>query len=213
MPLHSKARLSGRIAIIGDLHLGKTFLAVEPSVRVVRAVEVWRDVLGHSDYEVSNTGLVRRRHQHGRSHKDCPAGSLIKRNQWGTSGYLFVSLYLPTRHTNRSFLVHLLVARAFLGEPLLGHEVNHVDGVKTNCGLSNLEYVTKSENAEHACAMGLRPTGERHRFCRATADLVRKVRGLGKCRASRELAISSGFSYWWWHDVVNFKCWRWLCAA
>lgn len=45
-------------------------------------------------------------------------------------------------------LMHRLVADAFLGERK-GREVNHINGIKSDNRLSNLEWVTASENAIH----------------------------------------------------------------
>ena len=52
---------------------------------------------------------------------------------------------------------HVLVAEAFLGLRPDGLEINHKDGVKHHCALSNLEYATKSENGAHAWRTGLQP--------------------------------------------------------
>lgn len=50
----------------------------------------------------------------------------------------------------RTYSMHILVTRAFLGMPPKGMEVNHKDGDKKNSSLENLEYVTRSENATHS---------------------------------------------------------------
>jgi hypothetical protein len=59
-------------------------------------------------------------------------------------------------------MVHALVAEAFICPRPKGMEVNHKDGVKTNNHFSNLEWLTRRGNAEHARDMGLLATGERH---------------------------------------------------
>lgn len=46
--------------------------------------------------------------------------------------------------------VHSVVASAFLGRCPSGKEVNHKDGIKSNPNVTNLEYVTRSENLIHA---------------------------------------------------------------
>lgn len=56
---------------------------------------------------------------------------------------------------NRSqYLIHRLVALAFIGHPG-DYQVNHEDGNKRNNRLENLEYVTPRENSIHAVKMGL----------------------------------------------------------
>ena len=51
--------------------------------------------------------------------------------------------------------MHRLVAAAFLPFDATRPFVNHINGVKDDNQLSNLEYVTRSENALHAYATGL----------------------------------------------------------
>lgn len=63
--------------------------------------------------------------------------------------------YLYVRTSNKNLQVHRLVASAFLPNPDNKPEVNHKDGKKTNNHVSNLEWVTTSENAQHAIKNGL----------------------------------------------------------
>lgn len=55
----------------------------------------------------------------------------------------------------RSVRVHILVAECFLGKRKEGMQVNHKDGNKLNNKVSNLEYVTASQNIRHAFTTGL----------------------------------------------------------
>lgn len=68
-------------------------------------------------------------------------------------GYL--RIYVSVNSRRKGFSVHRLLAMAFIPNPEHKPEVNHKDGVKSNNSLSNLEWVTKSENIIHAYKTGL----------------------------------------------------------
>ncbi len=58
--------------------------------------------------------------------------------------------------TKKSYLVHRLVAIAYIPNPKGYPQVNHKDGDKLNSHVENLEWVTVSENQLHAYATGLK---------------------------------------------------------
>lgn len=68
------------------------------------------------------------------------------------AGYRSVSL----RHAGKQAqkLTHRLVAEAFLPNPEQLPQVNHIDGDKKNNAVTNLEWVTPSQNMKHAYAIG-----------------------------------------------------------
>ena len=68
-------------------------------------------------------------------------------------GYLRVGLSNKNKH--KKFLVHRLVAEAFLPNNNNNKIVNHIDGNKQNNNISNLEWTTYSENSKHAYRIGL----------------------------------------------------------
>jgi hypothetical protein len=51
--------------------------------------------------------------------------------------------------------VHRIIAETFIPNPENKEQVNHIDGDKSNNHISNLEWVTQSENALHAIKTGL----------------------------------------------------------
>jgi hypothetical protein len=63
------------------------------------------------------------------------------------------------RYDNRTYqnviLVHLLIADTFLGIVPEGLEVNHINGIKTDNRIENLEYVTRQMNIQHSFRTGL----------------------------------------------------------
>lgn len=98
--------------------------------------EVWKSVAGFPKYDVSNLGRVAS--FVGRS-------PIILRPGSRPYGYQLVIL-----RGGYGRFVHRLVAQAFLGDPPLGHEVNHRDGNPANNRLENLEYMTRRQNMMHA---------------------------------------------------------------
>lgn len=72
------------------------------------------------------------------------------------NGYLKVSL-ANGDGTSRQVSLHVLVAKHFIPNPYDHLQVNHKDGDKTNCSVSNLEWVSAQENIEHAFRTRLRP--------------------------------------------------------
>lgn len=73
-------------------------------------------------------------------------------------GANYIQVFLSKAGISRLFLVHRLVADAFVGEIPVGMIVNHRDGNKHNNHFLNLEIVTYSENNQHARRTGLNPT-------------------------------------------------------
>lgn len=81
------------------------------------------------------------------------SGKYLKPSDNG-NGYKYVSLRRDGVSYQRA--VHRLVAETLLGENTL--PVNHIDGDKSNNNISNLEFVTPSENTRHGFANGLMKT-------------------------------------------------------
>lgn len=108
--------------------------------------EQWAPIEGPAGYQVSNYGRVKSFRQHQER---------ILRPLLNQCNYLVVHLW---HHRKMSMpTVHQLVAKAFIPNPENKPEVNHKDGCKFNSVVSNLEWVTHSENQRHAVATGLQP--------------------------------------------------------
>ena len=90
--------------------------------------------------------------------------------------YITITLYDKDRTKNVS--IHRLVASAFIENIENKKYVNHIDGNKHNNIVSNLEWVTNSENSLHAFSNGLRKSSEKQReWARCHAkDLHKKTR-------------------------------------
>lgn len=151
----------------------------------------WNDVVGFEGrYQVSSNGdvatLVGRRR-------------LLKPSTT-SRGYRSVVLSVAGRTT--TVAVHRLVAAAFIGECPPGWTVNHINGIKTDNQKSNLEYVSRSRNQQHAIQIGLQRTA-------LTFSDVEEIKALRGVETQRVLAdrfgvtqqaisaIHRGLSYAW----------------
>ena len=116
--------------------------------------EVWRDVPGYEGYyQASNLGRIKsleRKVEYNNQEDRILKEKIMKLNPT-SRGYIRISLCKKGR--SRSHFVHRLILSAFIGESNL--QVNHIDGVKTNNNIDNLEYVTNQENIAHAVKIGL----------------------------------------------------------
>lgn len=74
--------------------------------------------------------------------------------QYDKDGYPKVHLYLNGKMYNK--FVHRLMAEAWIPNPNNLPIVNHIDGIKSNCHVLNLEWCNQSHNELHAHRTGLK---------------------------------------------------------
>lgn len=117
--------------------------------------EIWKEIDGYDGlYLVSSEGRVKSLSRlvnfgkNVRKTKDVILGGSSNGN-----GYRYVTLC--SNGINTREYVHRLVAKAFLDNPENKEEVNHINGVKDDNELDNLEWATRIENQQHAYDTGL----------------------------------------------------------
>ena len=92
----------------------------------------------------------------------------------GRDGYNKVGLF---KNGVRTFYrVHRLVAECYIENPNNYKQVNHINGIKTDNRVSNLEWVSQSQNMIHAYQTGLIPSGEEHHKSKLTNEQVDWIR-------------------------------------
>jgi hypothetical protein len=116
-------------------------------------------------------------------------------------GYLKVFLTDTTAGRVEQRLVHRLVAEAFIPNAQGKRAVNHLDGDKTNNAATNLEWVTDTENQQHALRTGLRsarpgPRGAASPRAKLSQEQVDEIR-LRLARGEAVAAIARVYHMGW----------------
>jgi len=82
--------------------------------------------------------------------------SLIRGRKRKTQCGIYERVNLQDKYGKKHTVsVHRLIANAFIPNPQNKPEVNHINGNKLDNNIENLEWVTRSENAQHAVDTGL----------------------------------------------------------
>lgn len=101
-------------------------------------MEIWTDIEGFENYQVSTWGRVR-------------SSKCILKPYENQKGYLKVGLTRDGKcHKKR---VNRLVAQAFIPNPNGLPQVDHIDGNKQNNSVTNLRWVDNATNQQIACRM------------------------------------------------------------
>lgn len=110
-------------------------------------VEEWRGVVGYEEfYQVSSFGRIKRLQRkllgNGRNQPYRLFKEKVLKQTFVTKGYL--SFNIKISPVSRIVKIHRVVLESFKGTSYLG--IDHINGIKTDNRLLNLEYVTNREN-------------------------------------------------------------------
>lgn len=178
--------------------------------------ETWKEIKDFPNYMISNKGRVWSKTKIVSS----PRGKYLKKGRILKShddkrGYLKIDLI--NEKGRKSYKIHRLVAEAFLKNPELKREVNHINGIKTDNEVSNLEWVTSKENKTHAWNIGLykkqnglKFSGEKNGFSKLNDQTVKEIRRTYKSGgiSQKELGRKYNTSQTQISYIVNRITWK-----
>ena len=124
-------------------------------------MEIWKDIKGYEGlYQISNLGRVKvlpRKRKNGTNFY-IQKERIIK-PQLKDGRYYGIGLHKNGKLKN--FLIHRLVAEAFLPNTHNYKQVNHIDANKHNNRADNLEWCSQEQNLYHALVNGLLTKGKK----------------------------------------------------
>lgn len=124
----------------------------------------FKTITTEPNYEISKEGIIRN-----------SINGKIKSQYIGTTGYYMISI----SHNNKSkpLRVHRLIAEAFIDNPDRYKCINHLNGIKTDNSIENLEWCSHIQNMQHAFNTGLaNNTGEKNGQCKLTSKQVSEIK-------------------------------------
>ena len=119
--------------------------------------EIWKSVVNFEEsYEVSNLGRFKRlsRYTNNKNGKNL-LKERINNNNVIKSSNKYINVSLCSEGICKTFLLHRLIMEAFTPNIENKPCVNHINGIKHDNRLENLEWCNYSENAIHAFKIGL----------------------------------------------------------
>jgi hypothetical protein len=139
----------------------------------------------NTGYFISKNGIVTNK-----------KGKVLK--QYRNDLFVYYCVVLRINKKPKTFYVHRMLAETYLENPENKEFINHINGIKTDNRVENIEWVTRSENVKHCYDTGLKKYkplhykgkfGKEHNRSKAIID-VRTNKTYGSIsEASRDLSM------------------------
>ena len=129
---------------------------------------IWESITNYEGfYEVSNCGRVK-----SLNYNHTVKEGILKPGAT-TDGYLTVGLWKNAEVTRK--YIHRLVAEAFITNPQNKPTVNHINGIKTDNRVENLEWATHKQQSDHAWETGLQVASEKLKLAVAKTGKANQI--------------------------------------
>lgn len=142
--------------------------------------EIWKNVVGYPNYQISNMGNVK-----SLNYNNTGKEKILKPFK-NYKGYLQVALHQQNKR--KFYYVHRLVAMAFIDNPNNLKQINHRDECKTNNNVTNLEWCTPKQNINYGTRnQRVRESNSKQVLCVETGVVYPSVHQI-----QRQLGFSRG---------------------
>lgn len=163
--------------------------------------EIWKPIKGFEKYYlISNLGNV----------QTIKTGKLRK-TQKNDDGYL--CLLFCVNYIRYTKYIHRLIAEAFIENPLNLPEVNHINGIKLDNSIKNLEWCTHQNNMVHAHKTELIKQARGIKCLKSvklTEEQVKEIQNLKGKLSGLKIAKIYGVSDSQIYRILNNQSWKHL---
>lgn len=126
--------------------------------------KIWKKIPGFSLYEVSNYGEIKTFNWKNQGLER------IMKPALDANGYLRTVLKRDSDGKLVTIKVHRMVAIAFIENPMNKPSVNHINGIRNDNRVINLEWVTQKENTLHSFKIGISSNKGEKNSCATLTD-------------------------------------------
>lgn len=171
--------------------------------------EIWKEVPAYEGrYQASTLGRIKSmdRTVSFKNTTSNRKGKILKLSS--SRGYSTVKLY-DAKFESHHLLAHRVIAKTFIPNPENKPHINHINGIKHDNRVENLEWVTHSENLLHSYATGLNSPrkGEANSFAKLTNEDVLNIRKIGHSQTYAKTGLEFNISYTVVSKIVRGLAW------
>ena len=173
--------------------------------------EIWKDIKGYEGfYQASTLGRILAKERqvfHSRGGMKTLSEKILSKSK-ANNGYSVVCLCKEGKVKQET--VHRIIAKTFIPNPEDKPQVNHINGIKTDNRIENLEWATSHENNKHAFAIGIRSMtkGQSCSWAKLTRKQAMEIKYDFPDMPVKELAQKYNVSYGAIYGIIKKRNWK-----